>query len=375
VSIHKRPDSKRSPWRVSYRDADGRQRSKSFATHREAIAFDAQIKTLRPAERIPVASDAPDFLADLKPTDGMLLADWLREWFTNYGHLWSVRTTAQRSSMAVKWITPLLGKVPVADINERMLKRYRHEMLTRGATNNTANAAMSVLSAALTAAREDGLIGHNPARGQRRLPHQRKLIRPLTPLEVEAIRYAMPTPRDKIIVSLIAYAGLRPAEVCGLTWAHIRPDVILVEQSVQQGMIVPTKTRKARTVRILQCLADDLAAYGRGADDAFVVAGDRGGPLNWNIWGQRVWRAAVPDKSVTPYHLRHTFASLALHEGRSLPWIAGEMGHASATTLLDHYAHLYQEAELATRVPMEDAVRAARSTTATSRRSASAPAG
>ena len=361
MSVHK-TTSRKSPWRVLFRDHAGHQRSRSFATHKQAVAFDATIKTTEPADRAPIEKTTNELLADVETPDGMLLRDWLTEWFRNYGPTWAPMTLKDRAHVASRWITPLLGDVPLANFTPRLVRRYRAAICEQGASNNRANAVVTILSAALSAAVEDGVMEMNPCRGMRRLPHHRNAIRALTPLEVEAIRYAMPTPRDKIIVSLIAYAGLRPAEVCGLTWGHIGADMILVDQSVQNAKLGPTKTRRARTVRILPVLQADLDAYGRRSDHDLVVCGDKGGFLNWNIWGKRVWRSVVPDEDVVPYALRHTFASLALHEGRSLPWIAGEMGHASATTLLDHYAHLYQEAELATRVPMNDAVRAARST-------------
>ena len=362
MSIHK-TNSKRSPWRVLYRDANGVQRSKSFATNREAVTFDATIKTTSPADRIVASPTPASILLDgLDDVDGMLLRDWLTEWFSNYGPLWAPKTLRDRANTAAKWITPFLGDIPVDEITTRVIKRYRTVLAEHGASNNRINVATTLLSSALTAARDDGLIDVNPWLGQKKLPHQKRKVRPLTPLEVEAIRYAMPEPRDKIIISLIAYAGLRPAEVCGLTWGHIGDELIRVEQTIQDGEVAPTKTRRPRAVRILPSLASDLADYGRGIDAEYVVAGVKGGPLNWNIWEQRVFRSIVPDENVRPYDLRHTFASLALHEGRSLPWIQSEMGHASPTTLLDHYAHEYQEAQLRTAVPMDDAVQAARST-------------
>ena len=360
MSIHK-VDSNRSPWRVVYRDADGRQRSKSFATHRDAKGFDASIKNTLPIERIaPTPRNA--LLDETQSSEGMLLREWSVEWFRNYGPTWAPKTVKDRAGNTGRWIIPIIGDVPMDQIGPRLVRRFRATLLERGASNNRANAVLTILSAMLSAAVGDGIIDINPCSGMKRLPHHKKVIRPLTPLEVEAIRYAMPTPRDKIIISLIAYAGLRPAEVCGLQWQHIRDGIILVEQSIQDAKIGPTKTRTARTIRILPSLQSDLDDYGRGLDDAFVVTGTKNGPLNFNIWAQKVFRSCVTDKAITPYVLRHTFASLALHEGRSIPWITGEMGHASPSTLLDHYAHLYQEAELATRVPMDEAVRAARRT-------------
>lgn len=52
----------------------------------------------------------------------------------------------------------------------------------------------------------------------------------------------------------------------------------------------------------------------------------------------------------------YTYASLLIHEGRSLPYVTAALGHSSAKTTLDHYAHLYAEAELGTGVRMADAV-------------------
>lgn len=363
MSIHKRTDSKRSPWRVSYRDAAGKQRTKSFASHREAVAFDASIRSMPPAERVRATSAQTSILLDgLHDAAAPTLRDWMTEWFSNYGPLWAPKTLRDRANTTAKWITPYLGDIPLDQLTARVIKRYRTILAEQGASNNRINVATTLLSSALTAARDDELIDVNPWLGQKQLPHRKRKVRPLTPLEVEAIRYVMPTPRDKIIISLIAYAGLRPAEVCGLTWDHIGDELIRVEQTIQDGEVAPTKTRRPRAVRILPTLAADLVAYGRGNAADFIVTGFKGGPLNWNIWEQRVFRAAVPDKNVIPYDLRHTFASLALHEGRSLPWIQSEMGHASSQTLLDHYAHEYQEAQLQTAVPMDDAVRAARST-------------
>ena len=212
MSIHK-STSKKSPWRVLYRDADGRQRSRSFATHKEAAAFDATVKSTAPEDRV-APTRTPTLLDEINQADGsMLLRDWFTEWFANYGRLWGARTLDDRSHICAKWITPFIGDVPIDQISARLIKRFRTKIADAGASNNRVNAVTTVLSAAL---------------------------------EVEAIRYAMPTPRDKIIVSLIAYAGLRPAEVCGLTWAHIRDDVILVEQSIQKRAIGPTKTKRTR---------------------------------------------------------------------------------------------------------------------------------
>ena len=61
-----------------------------------------------------------------------------------------------------------------------------------------------------------------------------------------------------------------------------------------------------------------------------------------------------------PYDLRHSFASLLLHERRlSIVEIAEQLGH-SPTTTLKIYAHVIAELRDAPPVPAEDSIRAAR---------------
>lgn len=347
MSIHKRVGKRGTTYRVMYRE-DGHQRGRTFDTRAEAAEFEHQLQR---AIRRGI-STAP-------LVDKLTLNQWLEEWFATHSSAWTKKTMQQRGSICEKWIKPLLGSTPIVAINKRVIRKYREQMRAKGATNNTINSAIAVLSASLTAAVDTDLIENNPCLGIHRLPHRKDLIRPLTPRQVEGIRSVMPTARDQIIVSLIAYAGMRPEEVCGLRWKNVRPSHIFVEEAAQLSEMVDTKTRKHRTVEILPALQADLDAYGRGSGDDLVVQGDRGGILNWNLWGQRVWRKYIQRESVKPYHLRHTFASLALHENRSVPWIAAQLGH-NPKTLLDHYAHLYDESQLATTVPMDSAIRSAR---------------
>jgi integrase len=68
--------------------------------------------------------------------------------------------------------------------------------------------------------------------------------------------------------------------------------------------------------------------------------------------------AGVPEAS--PYTLRYSFCSLLLHEGRSVIYVARQMGHDAKLTL-GTYGHVIDELEDAPRVPAEEAIRAARS--------------
>jgi Phage integrase family len=140
-------------------------------------------------------------------------------------------------------------------------------------------------------------------------------------------------PRDATILSLLAYAGLRPQEARRLCWADVRERTLLVQAP---------KTRRTRTVGLLSPLAADLADWRRRAGgpppDAPVFPGSEGAAWTaegFNQWRQRTFRTALEGAGVAaarPYHLRHSFASLLLHEGRSVIYMARQLGHGAELT-------------------------------------------
>ena len=66
--------------------------------------------------------------------------------------------------------------------------------------------------------------------------------------------------------------------------------------------------------------------------------------------------AGVPYQ--VPYNLRQSFASLLLHEGRSVIYVARQLGH-DATLTLNTYGHVIDELDDQLHVSAEDAIRAA----------------
>jgi integrase len=182
-------------------------------------------------------------------------------------------------------------------------------------------------------------------------------------MTVEAIRSRL-RPRDALLVSMLAYAGLRPDEATRARWGDVGERVLNVHAH---------KTERARAVTLLAPLAQDLAewrlANGRPPDSALIFP--REGGLEWQLhdwqnWRRRIYQPAAKAAGVTgdlrPYRLRGSFVSLLLWEGRSLIYAADQAGH-SVATLARHYAGVVRELEEQPRVPAADAIRQARSNT------------
>jgi len=219
---------------------------------------------------------------------------------------------------------------------------------------------VTLLGGILQRAAEARRIPYNPARVVRKAPlPPREEVRPLAPATVEAMRAAV-SPRDATLLSVLAYAGLRPQEARGLRWTHVGERTLLVNAP---------KTRQRRSVRLLAPLAADLAAWrlvcGRPADDVPVFPGTDGRP--WGADGFNKWRGrgfarallAAGVEHARPYDLRHSFASLLLYEGRSVIYVARQLGHGADLTM-GTYGHVIDELEDAPRLAADDAIRAAR---------------
>jgi integrase len=206
--------------------------------------------------------------------------------------------------------------------------------------------SVSVLGALLQRAAEARRIPYNPQRVVRkaRLPLSEE-VRPLAPARVEAMRAAADL-RDATIVSVLAYAGLRPGELRELCWRHVRERTLLIDAA---------KTGRRRTVRLLVPLAADLAVWraasGDVADDDPVFPDERGGVWTANgleKWRQRRFKVLLGAAGLSqgrPYDLRHSFASLLLHEGRDVIYVARELGHG-ADLRLRTYGHVIEELEV-----------------------------
>jgi len=258
----------------------------------------------------------------------------------------------------------------VLEASELALSRWQAERIAAGAGREAVLQALMLLGSILQRAMEGERIARNPARIVRKVKRgPRREVRPLAPVTVEKLR-AVSRERDAVLISVLAYAGLRPQEALGLCWGHVRDRTLLVERAVSLGELKDTKTRAHRTVRLLAPLQEDLRGRRRHSvrrtDDALVfpsAAGQLWTKTDWDNWRRRAFdRAcvAIALYDARPYDLRHSFASLLLHEGRSVMYVARQLGHAAGLTL-SAYGHVIDELDDSPQIPAEDAIRAARS--------------
>jgi integrase len=150
-------------------------------------------------------------------------------------------------------------------------------------------------------------------------------------------------------VLLGAFVGLRTAEACGLRVADVDFMRGVVSPAVQWPA-EPLKSETSRTaVPIPQELALDLsAAVARWGGQTIVTDGIGGQASPWSI--DRAVRSARKKIKGMPegfrfHDLRHYLASLLIASGADVKVVQARLRHASATTTLNTYAHMWPDAD------------------------------
>jgi len=196
-------------------------------------------------------------------------------------------------------------------------------------------------------------------RARHRLHEPERPVERASDTDIVAVLHACRSARDRLIVLLMARAGLRRGEVCGLR----RSDVHLLADSGALGCEVArahlhvlrregnpngawAKSRRQRVVPLdfLTVQAFDTYVFERmsvpqAADGDFVLVNlfraPLGAPMRPDAIGELLAgasRRAGLAQALRPHQLRHAFGSNAADAGCGLDVVADLLGHASVSS-------------------------------------------
>lgn len=165
-----------------------------------------------------------------------------------------------------------------------------------------------------------GLCDHDPARlaVRPKLPELR--ARPIEITDVAAVLLATPLSPVRTAIALARYAGLRAGEIARLRWRDV--------DEANGGLeVIDGKGGRHRWVPIGPRLARELPARAQALQPVIGVAWT---PATCSKIVAAHLRACGVD--ATCHQLRHTFATEANHQGRSISTVQLLLGHASIAT-------------------------------------------
>jgi integrase len=182
----------------------------------------------------------------------------------------------------------------------------------------------------------------NPAAGFSRFPEMPR-DRFLSADEIKRLAEVLadhPNRRCANVIRLLLLTGARRGEAMNARW-----DQFDLENGIWTKPAATTKQRRLHRVPLSQAAVELLRAIRSSvpADCPWVFPGDiKGNPLTdiQNFWEGVRKKAKLGDTRI--HDLRHTFASLLVSGGMTLPMVGRLLGHTQAQTTL-RYAHLYDD--------------------------------
>ncbi len=198
-SVQKRADGK---WRARYRDAAGKEHARHFGRK-----LDAQ----RWVESQETAKSRGDWIDPA--LSRVTVGAWAAEWLSGQVQL-KLSTRARYAGVLRVQVLPTWDRVPLKAVTHTDVSRWVAQLVADGLGARTVHKAHRVLSLVLDLAVRDGRLPRNPAAGVRlpRAPTARKQF--LTAAEVAVLADA--SGRDRVLVYVLAYCGLRFGEAAGL---------------------------------------------------------------------------------------------------------------------------------------------------------------
>lgn len=274
---------------VRYVDATGKRRRMTCASPEEAEYERAALVLRRGGRR----ADTVDEIGE------MTLAEFWPSWHADAQQRLADATLTDYKARWAGRIEPRFGHVAMRDITARAVSQWRTELHAAGVGREAVRKSMVLVQSMFTVAIEWGEAAANPVSVVRK-PRQgrERAITAMTPHDVEQIRRWLIDDGDvfsAMVVSALAYSGMRPGEAIALESRHVRDTTILVEQAVADGKVKLQETgRLYRTVDLLSHLADDLALW-RGVHDMRAANtrllrrpdGEWLRRTDWNNWRNR----------------------------------------------------------------------------------------
>lgn len=236
-----------------------------------------------------------------------------------------------------EWILPRIGSKKVADVTFSDCEAIHRKASERAPTS--ANRAMAYLRRALNLAITWGWIDRNPIKGLE-FNQERKRERYLNADEIDRLLRALDGhPRKDSVdaIKLMLFTGCRRGEALGATWDQFDDDLRIWTKPAST-----TKQRRLHRVPVSKPVTALLKKRlkARGKKKIAHVFPSRNGEALKEV--RRTWSGVQKTanlQGIRLHDLRHTFASVAVSQGQSLPVIGAMLGHSQTQTTA-RYAHL-----------------------------------
>jgi integrase len=340
---------------VRLRAPDGRVYNRTFATKKSAEAFEEAERT----DRRRGAWVDPRYAS-------MTVSELATRWLASNPAKRSKTRARDESIIRVHVLPscppggPRFGHVPIGSVTQPDIQGIVNAWAAK-AQPRTVKRQFGVLRAIFAYAVSADFLGRTPCRDIK-LP------------EVKPLRRRLPTPDQlaglaaelgphALMMWIGVLTGLRWGEVAGLRVGSVdllRGELRVVEQRTRDllGEGVTDEPKSRAGVRplgieavLVGMISEHLARRGlTGADvNALVFVAERGGPLNYSHWRQRIWSPACARAGLvglTFHDLRRRNATGMVADNVDVKTAMTRFGHSDVRLTIELYAQATTEADL-----------------------------
>jgi integrase len=212
ASLTKRTGTKKQ-WQVRYRDHTGRSRSEQFTRKPDAQTRLREVQTAEDTGRMDVLDAGTATLSEVGVRFFNLhKGEWKANTAKGHAYVWNAAVEGES-----EYPRAALADMSVRNIRKSHVTEWRNDAVKAGVPTSSVRRALSLISRALDFAADEDMIAANPAaRVKAPIEDERSKPSIITPEQVEAIRAEVKDDREKVLISVLAYCGLRPHEARAL---------------------------------------------------------------------------------------------------------------------------------------------------------------
>ncbi|MFJ4781676.1 tyrosine-type recombinase/integrase [Streptomyces sp. NPDC088762] len=365
-------------YRARYVGPDGTEKSKSFPDKQKRLAEKWLNETAADMARGQY----------IDPRAGRItFQQFAEKWVATHTTEINSREAAERRLRLHAY--PYIGTRPMPAFQPGHIRTWLGELEKSVPASSHRRIIFGTVSAAFSAAVDDGLIAKNPCQArsvQIPKPGQPR-VTPWAPTQVLAVRAALPA-HLRTAVDIASGCGLRQGEVFGLDveeldyegeWVHVQHQLKRIRGKYVFAL---PKGGKTRSVPLPRSVAAALVAHsklnppvtvtlpwrtpdGPPVTKSLIFCGAGGSFVRVSHFNDHMWKPALAVAGIIPpaeegeryasapqhgmHALRHFYASVLLDAGESIRALSQYLGHADPGFTLRTYTHLMPSSEGRTR--------------------------
>lgn len=289
--------------------------------------------------RLSGAPNSPEFIEDFAEAEKSVrdrssgTFSWLARRYSGSPEFAKLADSTQQSyTRMLSKAESEFGTMPLAALDDPQVRQvflqWRADVASMSGPRE-ADHRLSVVSAALTWARDYGMISHNHVAGFRRLHHVDRSEKIWTDKEINAFMAVAPIEMQQALI-LALHTGQRQGDLLRLSWTNYDGVSISIRQGkTGQHVSIPCTVR-------LRAMLDAMERK------ATVILATKTGQAFKPRYFKHVWAKTAREAGVEQLHfndLRGTAITLLAEAGCSIPQIASISGHSlkTVTEILERY--------------------------------------